>query len=205
MSSKEQLVIPGEIVGEMQEAISRLQFCAGTHYSILIIGQTGMVAERLARDVHEWSGRAGQFVAINCESLSDAVIQAKPEDERKGATLNLYQDFESTIMLAKDGTLFLDNADKMSMGFQGFLTVMLDAKKSGMKTHLWGMSHHEPVDVRIVAATSEDLKALTAEGRFFDKLYYHLDECDIDMRRVSGMLSEVLIPHYEAQVRKRGH
>lgn len=204
MASRDGLIIGGEVTGIMRDVLARLDRGARTLFNILLVGETGMVAEHLARHVHELSGRAGQFVIVNCETLSDAAFSSTPDAERTAMLLNRLGEFESVILMAKDGTLFLDRVEALSLSFQGRVFDMLEAKESRSSAHKWG-SCLDPVDVRIVAATQTNLQEQVAARTFYDRLYYRLDEFKVDMRRVRELLAEIIIPHFEEQVRKGGH
>lgn len=204
MAEEESPVIGPEIMSEFQSLINQLRRGARTSYTILMTGLTGKVAERLARDAHELSGRAGEFVVVDCELLSDSVLNGVPEDERLGTRYKLLRDFEAVVRQSLGGTLFLDNVTALSWSFQGEVASLLERGESPLMDLPW-RDIPAPVDVRVIAAAAEDLQNLAEEGKFYKKLYYQLSIVSIDARWMTQRLREVIEPYYWRQVRKEGH
>lgn len=202
--SSEDPIDGGAIQTKMAQVLSQIKTGATTEFNILFVGDTGLVAEHLARTAHDMSRRTGEFVAINCDSLSETVIEKLPDDKRTEALQQLIKEFDSMIIMADDGTLFLDKVDRIGMIFQNRISDMLDAKGRKGPIKVWGESQ-EPVNVRVIAATQEDLPALMDAGRFLEKLVYHLDEIYVDLRGVRDILSEAMLPYIQALIRKSGH
>lgn len=201
MGKEEYIELSGAVVGELQAVLERLERGARYRLNVVFIGETGKVAEHLARHVHELSGLTGEFVAVECETLSDAALNSVAEEMKTGNTLKRLAEFDSVLKLADGGTLFLDRVEALSLVFQGRLSDMLDVKESEGTNRKWGTGN-DPVDVRVIVTAAAPLKELAASGAFFERLYYQLDEYKVDMRRARSGLLEAIIPHYNEQVRK---
>jgi transcriptional regulator of acetoin/glycerol metabolism len=201
VGKEEYIELSGAVVGELQAVLERLERGARYRLNMVFIGESGKVAEHLARHVHELSGRAGEFVAVDCETLSDDALNSVAEEMKTGNTLNRLAEFDSVLKLAGGGTLFLDRVEALSLVFQGRLSDMLDVKGSEGTSHKWGVGY-DPVDVRVIATSAAPLKELAASGAIFERLYYQLDEYKVDMRRARAGLLESIMPHYNEQVRK---
>ncbi len=150
---------------------------AGTQSPVLITGETGTGKELIARMIHEWSGRAGQFVAINCAALGGALLESLLFGHRKGSFTNAVQDSVGVVRHAAGGTLFLDEIAELSLADQGKLLRLIENGEA----HPIGASKPEQVNVRIIASTNRDLKELVAEKRFRDDLLYRLNAFHLDI------------------------
>jgi transcriptional regulator with PAS, ATPase and Fis domain len=143
---------------------------AVTDSTVLITGETGTGKEVLARLIHEWSGRAGQFVAVNCRSLAELHTESQLFGHVKGSFKDALQDQRGAVREAAGGTLFLDEIGGLSKANQGKLLRLIERGE----IHSIGASMPERVQLRIIAATSLNLKAEVEGGRFRDDLFYRL-------------------------------
>jgi DNA-binding NtrC family response regulator/Flp pilus assembly protein TadD len=170
---------PKFVYADKQTAdILRAAHCvAGTGSPVLITGETGTGKELVARMIHEWSGRAGQFVAINCAALGGALIESLLFGHRKGSFTNAVQDNVGVVRHAAGGTLFLDEIAELSLADQGKLLRLIENGEA----HPIGAPEPEQVNVRIIASTNRDLKGLVAEKRFRDDLLYRLNAFHLDI------------------------
>ncbi|HYG81265.1 MAG TPA: sigma 54-interacting transcriptional regulator [Pyrinomonadaceae bacterium] len=150
---------------------------ASTGSPVLITGETGTGKELIARMIHEWSGRAGQFVAINCAALGGALLESLLFGHRKGSFTNAVQDSVGVVRHAAGGTLFLDEIAELSLADQGKLLRLIENGEA----HPIGAPEPEQVNVRIIASTNRDLKELVAEKRFRDDLLYRLNAFHLDI------------------------
>lgn len=170
---------PNFVYADQQTAdLLRAAHCvASTQSPVLITGETGTGKELIARMIHEWSGRAGQFVAINCAALGGALLESMLFGHRKGSFTNAVQDSVGVVRHAAGGTLFLDEIAELSLVDQGKLLRLIENGEA----HPIGAPKPEQVNVRIIASTNRDLKELVAEKRFRDDLLYRLNAFHLDI------------------------
>jgi two-component system response regulator PilR (NtrC family) len=152
----------------------RIAESAGT---VLITGETGTGKEVLARLIHQWSGRAGQFVAINCGALTETLIESQIFGHRKGSFTDAVEDHEGLARAAAGGTLFLDEITELSVSNQSKLLRLIERGE----IHTVGAPEPEQVDVRIIAATNRHLKTEIAKKRFRDDLFYRLQTFHLEI------------------------
>jgi two-component system NtrC family response regulator len=145
----------------------RIAESAGT---VLITGETGTGKEILSRLIHQWSGRTGEFVAINCGTLTSTLIESQLFGHRKGSFTDAVQDYPGAVREATGGTLFLDEIAELSSGNQSKLLRLIEHGE----IHTIGAPVPEHVDIRVVAATNRDIKASVDKKRFREDLYYRL-------------------------------
>jgi two-component system NtrC family response regulator/two-component system response regulator AtoC len=143
---------------------------ASTTSPVLITGETGTGKELLARLVHQWSGRTGEFVAVNCAALTDTLIESQLFGHRKGSFTDATADYPGAVNQARGGTLFLDEIGELSTGNQSKLLRLVER----CEIHAIGATEPEQVDVRIVAATNCNLNDEVARGLFRNDLFYRL-------------------------------
>jgi DNA-binding NtrC family response regulator len=144
---------------------------------VLITGETGTGKELLARLIHEWSGRSGQFVAINCVALTETLIESQLFGHRKGSFTDAVTDYPGVVCQARGGTLFLDEIGELSTGNQIKLLRLVER----CEIHSIGAEAPEQVDVRIVAATNCNLKDDVARGLFRTDLFYRLQTFHLEI------------------------
>jgi transcriptional regulator of acetoin/glycerol metabolism len=157
----------------LAQAIAKVGKVLGQGVPILVMGETGTGKEWLAQAIHQDSPRAhGPFVAVNCASIPEALIESElfgyeegafTGARRKGAT--------GRIMQANGGTLFLDEIGDMPLALQARLLRVLEERKV---TPLGG-ARPLAVDVELVCATNRDLRKRIADGLFREDLYYRLN------------------------------
>lgn len=163
-----------EQTAELLRAAHRI---AGTQAPVLITGETGTGKELLARMIHEWSGRAGQFIAINCAALTETLLESILFGHRKGSFTEAVQDNAGVIRQAAGGTLFLDEIAELSLTNQGKLLRLIEHGEA----HTIGAPAPERVDLRIIAATNRHLKEQVAEHQFRDDLFYRLNTFHLEI------------------------
>ena len=129
---------------------------APTPINVLILGETGVGKEVMARAIHAHSPRAkGPFMGINCAALSDSLLESELFGHEKGAFTGALQAREGLFEAAAGGTVFLDEVGELSPGTQAKLLRVLEER---VVTRL-GANRPKPIDVRILAATNRDLEA----------------------------------------------
>jgi DNA-binding NtrC family response regulator len=139
---------------------------------VLVQGESGTGKELVAAEIHMSSTRAkNPFIVINCAAVPDTLIESELFGYDKGAFTGASHNKPGMFKLADTGTLFLDEIGDLSLGLQAKL---LRAIETGEFIPL-GASKSIKVDVRIVAATNQDLEELAAEGRFREDLFYRLN------------------------------
>jgi len=165
----------GDLVGDspaMMEIFSMIRQVAPTTASVLISGESGTGKELLARAVHENSPRAGKpYVKVHCAALSANLLESELFGHVKGAFTGAHRDKIGRFELADGGTLFLDEIGDISLEVQTKLLRVLQEKS----IERVGSSESLRVDVRIVAATHQNLESLIRQGRFREDLFYRLN------------------------------
>ena len=144
---------------------------------VLITGETGTGKELLAHLIHQWSGRSGEFVALNCAALTETLIESQLFGHRKGSFTDAVSDYPGAVVQARGGTLFLDEIGELSASNQGKLLRLIEYGE----VHSIGASGPEQVDVRIVAATNSNLKEEVARKLFREDLYYRLQTFHLEI------------------------
>ncbi|HXG13338.1 MAG TPA: sigma 54-interacting transcriptional regulator [Gemmataceae bacterium] len=165
---------PG-IVGSSPQVRQLLQLVRKVSASqsvVLIRGESGTGKELLARALHENSPRAGKaFVKVHCAALSPGLLESELFGHVKGAFTGAHRDKVGRFELADGGTLFLDEIGDISLEVQTKLLRVLQERTFERV----GSSEPVRVDVRVIAATHQDLERLIAQGRFREDLYYRLN------------------------------
>ncbi|MFB2777629.1 sigma-54-dependent transcriptional regulator [Shewanella mangrovisoli] len=152
--------------------LSLAQRVAASDASVMILGPSGSGKEVLARYIHQHSSRADQaFVAINCAAIPENMLEATLFGYEKGAFTGAYQACPGKFEQAQGGTLLLDEISEMDLGLQAKLLRVLQEREverlGGRKTI--------KLDVRVLATSNRDLKAVVAAGQFREDLYYRIN------------------------------
>jgi two-component system, NtrC family, nitrogen regulation response regulator GlnG len=156
------------VVQEMSKVMGRL---APQDVPVLILGESGVGKELVARSLHRHSRRAaGPFLAINCGALPEYLVESELFGYEMGAFTGAVRRKPGRFEQADGGTLFLDEIGDMTPATQAKVLRVLQEQRFERV----GSNETIQVDVRILAATNQDLEALTAAGRFRKDLYYRL-------------------------------
>ncbi len=140
--------------------------------TVLVTGETGVGKEVVARALHHRSGRHDRpFVAVNCAAIPGELLEAELFGASRGAYTGSIKDRPGKVEVADGGTLFLDEIGDMPLSLQPKL---LRALEEGTVERL-GSNVTRKVDVRVIAATHQDLEALVEQGRFRRDLYYRIN------------------------------
>jgi transcriptional regulator with GAF, ATPase, and Fis domain len=155
-------------LGRVLERVSQV---APTSSSVLLLGETGTGKELLAQAIHDRSPRrAKAFIKVNCAALPASLIETELLGHEKGAFTGAIATHPGRFELADGGTLFLDEIGDLAVELQSkLLRVLQDGEVQRL-----GATRPRKVDVRLVAATNQDLDRAMAEGRFRRDLYYRL-------------------------------
>ncbi|MGY3172106.1 two-component system C4-dicarboxylate transport response regulator DctD [Pseudomonas sp. TE12234] len=145
---------------------------AATKADVLILGETGAGKEVVARALHDLSNRrSGPFVAINAGALAESVVESELFGHEPGAFTGAQKRRIGKFEFANGGTLFLDEIESMSLDVQVKLLRLLQERV----VERLGGNQLIPLDIRIIAATKEDLRQSADQGRFRADLYYRLN------------------------------
>ena len=139
--------------------------------AVLILGETGTGKELLARAIHKRSRRTGRFVALNCAAVPESLIDSQLFGHVEGAFTGATRPKPGLFRHAEGGTLLLDEAGNVPLPVQYRLLRVL---QEGLVRPVGGTTE-EPVNVRVIAATSAPLEARVREGTFREDLFYRLD------------------------------
>jgi len=171
----------GLMVGKskaMKEVYSLIERVAGTDTTVLIQGESGTGKELAAQAIHALSRRKDRpFISINCAALPENLLESELFGHVKGAFTGAAADKKGMFEVAQSGTLFLDEVAEMAPMTQVKLLRALQERK----IRRVGGTDETAVDVRIIAATNQDLKKRMEEGRFREELYYRLNVISFEM------------------------
>jgi len=155
----------------MMRLFETIEKVAPTDATVLIRGESGTGKELVARAIHARSPRAGRsFVAVNCASFSRELVESELFGHEKGAFTGAIARREGKFEAADGGTLFLDEIGDMSLKTQAKLLRAIQEKRFERV----GGNQPLAVDVRIIAATNQDLESMVESGRFREDLYYRI-------------------------------
>jgi DNA-binding NtrC family response regulator len=197
------------LVGEAQ-SMSRLfdmvRKLATVKTSVLIVGESGTGKELFARAVH-YNGmtRDKPFVAVNCGAIPDSLIESELFGYRRGAFTGAIRDKKGYFEAAHHGTLFLDEISTLPLSVQSSLLRALEQRVVVPV----GDTQPRPVDLRIIAASNQDLKQMVQDGGFREDLLYRLDVVKLELpplRQRKGdipALVHYFLTKYTRQMNKR--
>ena len=183
---------------KMQRVFGRLTLFAGHDFPILITGESGTGKELAAHGIHEHSPRqSGPFIAINCASIPENLIESELFGYEKGAFTGSTTRYDGAFQQAHQGTLFLDELGELSLAAQAKILRVLE----NGEIRRVGAKHSEFPNVHIVAATNRDLQELVREGKFRADLLFRLQVLQVRMPPLKEHLEDLpeLVSHYCAQ------
>ncbi len=171
---------------------------------VFISGESGTGKEVVARTIHE-SGRrnAGDFVAINCGSIPDPLLESELFGHTRGAFTGALRDKPGLIEEAHQGTFFLDEIGDLSPPLQAKLLRVIQEKE----IRRIGENRIRPVDARFISATNKNIEKEVSEGRFREDLYYRLKIVSIDLPPLRERKEDILYllhHHVEKYCRQMG-
>ena len=189
---------PPVIIGKtpaMQEVYKKIGAVSMGDVTVIIYGGTGTGKELVARAIHFNSGRKnGPFEPINCASLPETLLESELYGHEKGAFTGALRQKRGKVEMANGGTIFLDEIGDIPPGIQVKLLRFLEEKKF---TRVGG-NEHLSADVRIVAATNQNLEEKIQDGTFREDLYYRLDVVSIHLPPLRERRGDVplLVAHF---------
>ncbi|MBU1333214.1 MAG: sigma-54 dependent transcriptional regulator [Gammaproteobacteria bacterium] len=197
--------LSARLVGQsapMQRLREQIGALAGISTDVLILGETGAGKEVVARALHDLSNRRdGPFVAINAGALAESVVESELFGHEPGAFTGAQKRRIGKFEFANGGTLFLDEIESMSLDVQVKLLRLLQERV----VERLGGNQLIPLDIRVIAATKEDLRQAADQGRFRADLYYRLNVAPlrIPALRERGEDTLVLFQHFTAAASTR--
>jgi two-component system nitrogen regulation response regulator NtrX len=197
-SLRARLAERSEIIGDsavMRHLREQIAMAAPTNGRVLVCGENGSGKELVARAIHAQSGRREQpFVEVNCAAIPEDLIESELFGHERGAFTGALARRRGRFELADRGTLFLDEIGDMSLKTQAKVLRALEEQafeRVGGRETL-------KVDVRVIAASNQDLTTLIAAGRFREDLYYRLAVIPIDVPPLRARREDVplLVDHF---------
>ncbi|MCE8004493.1 MULTISPECIES: nitrogen regulation protein NR(I) [Halomonadaceae] len=196
--------LSAEIIGEapaMQEVFRAIGRLSHSHITVLINGESGTGKERVARALHQHSPRAAHpFIALNMAAIPRDLIESELFGHEKGAFTGATAQRQGRFEQANGGTLFLDEIGDMPAETQTrLLRVLADGE-------FYRVGGHTPVkvDVRIIAATHQNLEALVEDGRFREDLFHRLNVIRVHLPKLAERREDIprLARHFLAEAAK---
>jgi two-component system NtrC family response regulator len=197
------------LVGEsepMRKVFALVQRVASTEVNVLVLGENGTGKELVANAIHEAGPRREHpFVPINCGAIPENLLESELFGHEKGAFTDAHRAREGKFELADKGTLFLDEIGDVPLHLQVKLLRFL---QDHVVQHVGGRESLR-VDARVVAATNRDVKAMVADGRFREDLFFRLGVITIQVPplRERGddlrLLAEYFLEFYGRQHKRR--
>jgi transcriptional regulator with PAS, ATPase and Fis domain len=183
---------PSHFVGKSREHIRILRLInrvKDTDVPVFISGESGTGKEVVARTIHE-SGRrkTGGFVAINCGSIPDHLLESELFGYVRGAFTGALRDRRGLIEEANGGTFFLDEIGDLSLPLQAKLLRVIQEKE----IRRIGENHTRPIDTRFISATNKDIENEVREKRFREDLYYRLKIMSVELPPLRARKEDIL-------------
>jgi two-component system response regulator GlrR len=177
----------------MEELLSQARRLAKTTSSVLISGASGTGKELLARAIHRASERPGEFVAVNCAAIPEALLESELFGHAKGAFTGALRERTGLFEHADGGTMFLDEIGDMPLSLQAKLLRVLQERR----VRPVGSNNVLPIDTRVISATNHDLESAMGDGSFREDLYYRLNVLELRMPTLSERREDIpaLVAH----------
>jgi DNA-binding NtrC family response regulator len=178
----------------MKRVVQLVSKVAPSDSTVLISGETGTGKELIARAIHYNSNRKdGPFVVADCAAMAESLLESELFGHMRGAFTGAVKDRKGLVETARGGTLFLDEIATISPSIQGSLLRLIQEHE----IRPVGSDRSIKADVRLVAATNRDLKAMADEGEFRDDLYYRLSVFTIPLPPLRDRKEEIpLLTHH---------
>jgi len=181
------------IIGQspsIRRVFQAIKKAANSPATVLITGESGTGKELVARAIHYNSPRKnGPFVSVNCSAIPETLLESELFGAVKGAYTGASETRDGLFAKAEKGSIFLDEISSTSAQMQSKLLRVLQEKELTKV----GSNSVEKIDVKVIAATNQNLKDLVDEGRFREDLYYRLNVLPIDLPALSERADDVLL------------
>ncbi|QAU33518.1 sigma-54 dependent transcriptional regulator [Janthinobacterium sp. 17J80-10] len=172
----------------MQDLRTQIARLARSMAPIAITGESGSGKELAARDIHAQSARADKaFIAVNCGAIPESLMEAEFFGYRKGAFTGAAEDRDGFFQAANGGTLLLDEVADLPLAMQVKLLRAIQERR----VRKVGATVEEPVDVRLISATHQDLAECVEKGKFRQDLYYRLNVIELRLPSLRERLEDV--------------
>jgi DNA-binding NtrC family response regulator len=173
-----------------------------TDCNVLITGETGTGKELVAELIHAQSARRSRpFLSVNCAAVPDTLLESELFGYERGAFTDAHASTEGKLESANGGTVFLDEIGDMTVAGQAKMLRVTGSKE----LYRLGGKRRIEVDVRVLAATNQDLDALMADGRFRRDLYFRLNVARVELPPLRERLDDLplLVSHYVRDCNRR--
>ena len=181
----------GDLVGQsaaLRHIVGQIDVVARTEASVLILGETGTGKELVAREIHRRSARKnGPSVRVNCASIPRELFESEFFGHVRGSFTGAVKDRAGRFETAEGGTIFLDEVGEIPLDIQNKLLRVLQEKRYERV----GDDRTRQADVRVVAATNQDLKKAAAAGRFREDLFYRLNVFPIQVPPLRARMDDI--------------
>ncbi len=172
----------------MQDVRTQIVRLARSMAPVAITGESGSGKEVAARDIHAHSSRAGKpFIAVNCGAIPEALMEAEFFGYRKGAFTGASEDRDGFFQAANGGTLMLDEVADLPLAMQVKLLRAIQERR----VRKVGATLEEPVDVRLISATHQNLAECVEKGKFRQDLYYRLNVIELRLPALRERLEDI--------------